>query len=48
MQGNLTFLTIFEQSEVRFITLRRTKKIPEKNFSNKDEKIDHFYYFPGM
>ena len=45
---SLTFLTIFEQREVHSITVQRTKKIPEKNFGNKDAKIGHFHCFSDM
>ena len=35
---SLTFLTIFEQSEVSTITVRRMKKIPDNDFSQQRRK----------
>ena len=45
---SLVFLTIFEQREVRDITVQRTKESQRKIFSNKDAKIGHFHCLPKI
>ena len=38
----------FRIEEGAFHNCTKNKKIPEKNFSNKEAKTGHFHYFPEM